>query len=381
MNNGIKSLLPREEMCEGAQRYWDFYNMKPGAGFFQKEFSFYSLDAWHERDGLDRNANLPQLFGFDPQGRVELFGLGWCEAGFEPEFETKVLEDRGEYELVQDFAGRHVLYFKGRRDGFMPEYVDHPVKDQKTWEDHCLWRMNPGTAERDEKMKVYLAEAIEKANQGMFVGQSVVGGYMYLRSLIGPEALLYMFYDNPELIHACMQRWLELADAVITKHQLVLNIDELFIAEDICYNHGPLISPDMIREFLFPYYQQLYANIKKRQLDKTRPVHFQVDTDGMCEPVIDLYRELGMDHMSPFEVASGCDVLRTAEKYPDLRISGGIDKRILASTTDAIDRMMDRIYPAMKARGGYIPTCDHGVPAEVPLSNYLHFRKRCLEFR
>ena len=49
----------------------------------------------------------------------------------------KVLEDRGDYEVVQDFAGRHVLYFKGRRDGFMPEYLDHPVKDMKTWEENA----------------------------------------------------------------------------------------------------------------------------------------------------------------------------------------------------------------------------------------------------
>ena len=29
------------------------------------------------------------------------------------------------------------------------------------------------------------------------------------------------------------------------------------------------------------------------------------------------YRELGMDYMSPFEVASGCDVVRTGKEYPD----------------------------------------------------------------
>ena len=31
---------------------------------------------------------------------------------------------------------------------------------------------------------------------------------MYLRALIGPEDLLYMFYDEPEVIHAAMQGWL-----------------------------------------------------------------------------------------------------------------------------------------------------------------------------
>ncbi|MEG2719488.1 MAG: uroporphyrinogen decarboxylase family protein [Clostridia bacterium] len=381
MNDGVFGMLPREQMCAGAKKYWDFYQMKKGAGFYQREFGFYSMDKWHTRDGLDPNADLNSLFGFDPEGRIDLQGIGWCEAGFEPEFEAKVLEDRGEYELVQDFAGRSVLCFKGRRDGFMPEYVDHPVKDMKTWEENCLWRMNPNTPERDAKMAAYLPPAVEKAKQGMFIGQQLVGGYMYLRSLMGPEGLLYMFYDDPELVHACMRQWLVLADSVIAKHQKALTLDEIFIGEDICYNHGPLISPDMIQEFLFPYYQQLLTNARRRQLDQSRTLHFQVDTDGLCEPVIDLYRSLGMSHMSPFEVASGCDVIRTGEKYPDLRISGGIDKRILASTPDEIDRMVDRIFPVMQARGGYLPTCDHGVPEEVPLQNYLHYRKRCLEFR
>ena len=143
---------------------------------------------------------------------------------------------------------------------------------------------------------------------------------------------------------------------------------------------GPLISPDMIREFLFPYYQQLLTNCRRRQLDPSRRLRFQVDTDGRSTTVIDLYRELGMTHMSPFEVASGCDVVEVGRQYPDLLISGGVDKRILAQGKDAIDEMIDRIFPVMQARGGYLPTCDHGVPAEVSLENYMHFRKRCLEF-
>ena len=60
-------------------------------------------------------------------------------------------------------------------------------------------------------------------------------------------------------------------------------------------------------------------------------------------------------------------------------MTGGVDKRELAKGRDAIDRLVDRIFPAMQARGGYIPTSDHGVPAEVPYENYLHYRKRCVE--
>jgi hypothetical protein len=33
----------------------------------------------------------------------------------------------------------------------------------------------------------------------------------------------------------------------------------------------------------------------------------------------------------------------------------------------------------MRARGGYIPTCDHGVPEEVTLEDYRYYRRRCVE--
>ena len=380
MNDGIHGMLPREKMNPGVRKYRDFYEMKPGAGFYQREFGFYSLEKWQREEGLPVDADLDKLFGFDPWAVVNLDGAGWCEANFHPPFEEKILEDRGDHELVQDFAGRSVLYFKGRRNGFMPEYVDHPVKDQKTWEENCLWRLDPDSPLLQAEIDGYMPGVIQEAKEGKFVVQRVIGGYMYLRSLIGPEELLYMFYDDPQLIHTLMQHWLKLADSVIARHQQFVSLDELSFGEDICYKNGPLISPNMIREFLLPYYQQLVTNTRRRQLDQVRHMGVHVDTDGFCDPVIDLYREVGLTYMDPFEVAAGCDVLRTAKQYPDLRMSGGVDKRVLAQGKDAIDRMVDRIFPEMQKRGGFIPTCDHGVPEEVSLENYLYYRKRCLEF-
>ena len=262
----------------------------------------------------------------------------------------------------------------------MPEYVDHPVKDLKSWDEKCLWRMDPSNPQRLPKILKTMANAAAVAAEGQIICANLVGGYMYLRSLIGPVDLLYMFYDNPELIRRCMEAWFLLADGVYAAMQKEIVFDEVFIAEDICYNHGSLISSDMMREFLFPYYEQLLSNIKARQLDKTRFLHFRVDTDGFSDPVIPLYKELGMDYLSPFEAASLCDVVRTGKEYPELLILGGFDKRILAAGKDSIDREVDRIMPAMVKRGGYIPTCDHGVPHEVSFENYLHYRKRMLEY-
>ena len=379
--DGIHNMVPRERMSPGARTLRDAYERKPGAPLYRREFYIWAeaMERWRG-EGMPDGVPADTLFQFDPPGKHDLWQLGWCEAAFCPVFENKVLEDRGDLELVQDFAGRSVLCFKGRRHGFMPEYVDHPVKDMKTWTENVKWRMDPASPDRRKDLAIRMAEAKAAAGEGRLISQGLVGGYMYLRSLIGPEHLLYAFYDQPDLIHDCMRTWLALADAVTAMHQEHVTIDEVFFAEDICYNHGPLVSPDMMREFLLPYYQQYLAGVRRRQIDKTRHLYVQVDTDGLADPVIPVYMEsIGMDVMSPFEVASGCDVVATRRKWPGLVISGGIDKRVLALGRKAIDAMCERIIPAMRAAGGYIPTCDHGVPDDVSFDNYLHYRKRCVE--
>lgn len=377
--DGVHAMVPHEQMDIGPRRLRDTYAKVPGAPLYQKEFGYYCLERWKEQ-GMPPDVPLDELFGFDPPGMVAFAGLGWTTAEFIPAFEEKVLEERGEHEVVQDSAGRHVLCFKGRRSGFMPEYIDHPVKDRRTWEEQVKWRLDPTTFARYEEIPQYVESGMDLIRNGAIVSQRVIGGYMYLRSLMGPGDVLFKFYDEPELIHDCMRSWLELADAVTAAHQRHVTIDELFFGEDICFNHGPLISPDMMREFLLPYYEQLISGIKSRQIDTARHLHFHIDTDGFAVPTVPIYRELGMDVMSPFEVASGCDVVEIGREYPDLTMSGGVDKRELAKGRAAIDRLVDRIFPVMRERGGYIPTCDHGVPEEVGYEDYLHYRKRCLEF-
>ena len=83
--------------------------------------------------------------------------------------------------------------------------------------------------------------------------------------------------------------------------------------------------------------------------------------------------------MGPFEVASGCDVVKLGQQYPKLFMDGGIDKRILAKGKKEINEFLEYVIPPMVKRGGYIPTCDHGVPDDVSFENYMYYRKRICE--
>jgi len=377
--DGVHALVPREKMTEAARKLRDNYARVPGAPFYRREFGWYVMDRWKREGHVKEGDDLSAMFMFDERAKHDLGQLGWCEAAFVPEFEQRIVEDRGEHEVVQDNAGRLLLCFKGRRDGFMPEYLDHPVKDMETWERDVKPRLDRKNPKRFETIETRMAEAKADAAKGFIVTQNVIGAYMYLRSLIGPEKLFYAFYDMPDLIHECMQAWYDLADTVIAKHQKYVTIDEIYFGEDICYNHGPLISPEMIDDFLMPYYKYLIANLRKRQIDRSRHLYVQIDTDGYAVPAIPIYREIGMDVMSPFEVASGCDVVKVGRECPWLAMFGGIDKRVLARGKSAIDEHLEYILPAMRERGGYYPTCDHGVPEEVAFEDYMYYRERAVE--
>jgi hypothetical protein len=320
---------------------------------------------------------LNKLFGYDERADFPIGMLGWCEPAFVPDIEETVIETTDEYDIVRDKAGRMVRFKRGKRHGFMPTYLKHAVACDKDWEEDISPLLDVNTPARWKDISSIIEGAKTADVQGKMISQRTIGGYMYLRALVGPEDICYMLIDNPGLIHKMMQRWLEMADAVTARIQQHVEIDELFLAEDISYNHGLLISPEMIREFLFPYYSQLIANIRSRQ--KSKHLFVQIDTDGFVGNTIDLYLETGMDVMSPFEVAAGNDVVDIAKKYPNLVMTGGIDKRILTQGRDAIDDYLKRLIPFMVKRGGYIPTCDHGVPDNVSYDNYMYYRKRIME--
>jgi len=367
----------KEPAMDAVERLRATYEFKPVDHLYRREFYIWetALERW-KREGMPAEADHRELFGFDRPAIFQVHRLGWCEPPLVPALKEEVLETGEDYEIVRDGAGRTVRVFKDKRHGFMPTYLKHAVETDKDWHEDIEPLLSPETPQRWEDIDSCVAEIKTAAQEGKYIVLGAIGGYMYLRSLIGPAETCYMLLDNPALIHKMMQAWLVLADAVAKRLQQEVEFDELFLAEDICYNHGLLISPDMVREFLLPYYQQLLDSSRKRQ---QRRLYFQVDTDGNCGEALDLYESIGLDVMSPFEVAAGNDVIEIAKTHPNLIISGGIDKRVLAAGPEAIDDYLDRVMPFMVKRGGYIPTCDHGVPDNVSFQNYMHYRKRMLE--
>jgi uroporphyrinogen decarboxylase len=158
---------------------------------------------------------------------------------------------------------------------------------------------------------------------------------------------------------------------MIRKVSESIKVDKHFIWEDMCFNKGPLISPELFKKFLLSPYQ--------RVIEVSRQCGIQiidVDSDGKVDELLPLWLEAGVTMQHPMEVAAGMDVVKVKKQYGDrLVIRGGIDKRCIAEGFDAIDKELERIRPAYEM-GGYIPCIDHNVPSDISWDNYRYYLEK-----
>lgn len=250
----------------------------------------------------------------------------------------------------------------------MSEFLEWPVRTRADWEcfrDQWLDPNHPDRVPADLKQRCADWLANDYPLQlGAYPDVTLFGG---VRWLLGDEECLIAFCTQPDLIHDIMEHLTNLYLRVFEQVASQVRIDVIHIWEDMCGRTGPLIGPDMWREFMLPRYKRIKAFADAQNI----PV-LSVDTDGWPDPIVPPMMEAGVNLLFPLEVAAGCDANEYRRAYPDLAVLGGIDKRALAEGPDAIDRELARIQPAI-ATGRFIPELDHLIPDDVSWSNYCYY--------
>mgnify|MGYP003590228175 CR=1 FL=1 len=100
---------------------------------------------------------------------------------------------------------------------------------------------------------------------------------------------------------------------------------------------------------------------------------YAVDSDGYIGELIPLWIEAGINACDPIEVAAGNDINAFRKKFgKSMAYRGGVDKRAMARGGKTIELEIERLRPVIED-GGYIPSCDHGVPPDVSWPDYAHY--------
>jgi uroporphyrinogen-III decarboxylase len=189
------------------------------------------------------------------------------------------------------------------------------------------------------------------------------GFFWFPRRLMGIENHLYAFYDEPELMHRINQDLADWCLKTIDELTQICVPDFMTIAEDLSYNHGPMLSRQLFDEFLAPYYRQIVPALKKRGI----PVI--VDSDGdVTEPAY-WFESVGVDGILPLERQAGVDIARLRAEHPRMRFIGHFDKMTMNKGEAAMRAEFERVLPTA-ARGGFVVSCDHQTPPGVSFREY-----------
>jgi hypothetical protein len=201
------------------------------------------------------------------------------------------------------------------------------------------------------------------------------GFFWFPRRLMGIEPHMLAFYDQPELLHRINADLCEWLIGVVEELQTFgVDADFVTFAEDLSYNHGPMLSRASFEEFLAPYYRRVLPVIKKH-----RDTLALIDTDGLVNEALPWFAEAGLDGILPLERQAGVDLAEIRRDFPDMRFIGHYNKLVMKHGRDAMRAEFERLLPIAR-QGGYVMSVDHQTPPDVSLENYRIYMELFAEY-
>ena len=192
------------------------------------------------------------------------------------------------------------------------------------------------------------------------------GFFWYPRRMLGIQRHLYAFYDQADLMDRINADLLDHQRRVLEAVLEICTPDFMTFAEDMSYNHGPMISRELCERFLAPWYRQIVPPLK------AAGIRVLVDSDGDVTELVDWMLALGVEGFLPLERQAGVDVGELRRRWPKLLMLGAFDKMVMHRGERAIRQEFERLGP-VAAAGGFVPSVDHQTPPGVSLQQYREY--------
>ena len=307
--------------------------------------------------------------------------LPWPEGGegffiderMRPRFEEKVIERRGDTQIVQDWKGNiceissefTTEYLYNSIDFVTRRWLKCPVESRADWAE-MQKRYDADDPARLPADAAALGQRL--ANRDHVVQWHFSGPFWQLREWMGFEGLCVAFLDDPSLVREMVEFWTEYVAGLLRNALRHMTPDVLHLSEDMAYKAHPMIGPAMTREFLLPCWKR-WGEIAR---GAGVPV-YAMDSDGCVDDLIPLWIEAGINQCDPLEVAAGTDLPALRKRFGrDMAFYGGVDKRCIAKGGASIENELARLRPVITS-GGYIPSCDHGVPSDISWPDWIRY--------
>ena len=199
--------------------------------------------------------------------------------------------------------------------------------------------------------------------------------------LIGMESLYIKMYDEPAVVHSLMNH---LVDYYAEVSRRIFDaaggaIDIFFIGNDLGSQTGPLLGPDMFREFVLPHIARLV------DLGHQYRLKVQMHCCGGFAPLLPALIEAGLDGVHALQpCCHGMDLSRLKHEFGGrILLNGAIDSHhiLINGTPESVRSSTRKVLEIMKPGGGYVAGASHdSILEETPVRNIVAMFDAIREF-
>ena len=321
-----------------------------------------TLDAW-EYQGLKLESNWRELIGAEPYAGLPI------NPGPDPAFEEITLRIEGDKRIwIDNLGATRIDEVNPTTPGFVTRrWLRFPVETRADYE-KMKQRFRPDSAGRAPADYPQLREKLDPATRTAILSLTIRGPFWMVRDWVGFETLCMLCADDPDWVREMFDFTCDFAIENLKGRIEGLAIDHLFVNEDMAYKHASMISPQMVRQLMFPGYRRLIDYLRGAGVRS-----IVVDCDGHIGQLMPLWIEAGFHGTWPCEIAALNDPLAYRREYGDqIALLGAIDKRELRFGFEQVKAEVMSKVPQLMEQGGYLPGVDHGVPPDVPVRNFFY---------
>lgn len=202
------------------------------------------------------------------------------------------------------------------------------------------------------------------------------GIYEHAWMNIGYENFMLGLFEDPEYIRNICD---SLGNSLFAMYEHVIkdeHIGGIWLSDDIAYTEALIMSPEVIRKYLFPWYEKYAA------LARENGKLFFFHSDGNQEPLLDDYIAMGFDAIHPIEPKSWEVVELKKRVQGKLALLGTVDMDypLARGTAAEIRAYVRQRIREIAPGGGFAIGSSNSVAKYVPVENFRAMLQAVADF-
>jgi uroporphyrinogen decarboxylase len=204
-----------------------------------------------------------------------------------------------------------------------------------------------------------------------FIGADVSGTIFEPCSEIrGLEQLLLDLSTEPENVIPFLDNAMNFC-LQVSKNSLELNVDWIWLGDDLGTQNNMIISPNMWREYFKPRMRHIITELRKIKPDLIIAYH----SCGTIYQIIPELIEIGINVLNPIQPrAAGMDAFEIKKKYGDkLTLHCGLDTQdsLPFAPIDKLHEEVKSLIKGLGPNGGFIFTAAHTIQPDTSKERIL----------